>query len=123
MAEFKHFHPDLPPTDHSVLCAEVTVDSDHAEQDVIQALSRYGLIRPKDIRDSLVLDEKFGYPVYDKGFEDARERAQALFGRFGNLHCVGRNAEFRHIETDEDIASAADCLRGIYGADSISLRA
>jgi protoporphyrinogen oxidase len=123
MAEFKHFHPDLPPTDHSVLCAEVTMDSEHAEEDVIRALKRYGLVRRDEILDTKVLDEKFGYPVYDRGFEEARARADALFGRFGNLHCVGRNAEFRHIETDEDIASAAACLRAIYGRDAIRLDA
>jgi protoporphyrinogen oxidase len=117
MAEFKHFHPDLPPTEHSVLCAEVTVDSDHAEEDVIQALERYGLVRRDQIFDSMVLAESCGYPVYDRGFETARDKARALFGRYDNLHCVGRNAEFRHIEIDEDIASAADCLRGVYGED------
>jgi protoporphyrinogen oxidase len=121
MAEFKHFHPHLPPSDHSVLCAEVTVDSDHAKEDVIAALTRYGLIRRDEILDSLVLDERFGYPVYDDGFEAVRDQAQTLFGRFCNLHCVGRNAEFRHIEVDEDIASAIDCLRRIYGADAIRL--
>jgi protoporphyrinogen oxidase len=121
MAEFKHFHPHLPPSDHSVLCAEVTMDSGHAEEDVIAALTRYGLIRRDDILDSLVIAEGCGYPVYDKGFEAARGQAEALFGRFGNLHCVGRNAEFRHIETDEDIASAADCLRRIYGDAAVAL--
>jgi protoporphyrinogen oxidase len=121
MAEFKHFHPHLPATDHSVLCAEVTMDSDHAEADVIAALTRYGLIRRDEILDSLVLEEGCGYPVYDRGFEAARDQAQALFGRYANLHCVGRNAEFRHIETDEDIASAADCLRRIYGTDAVRL--
>jgi protoporphyrinogen oxidase len=121
MAEFKHFHPHLPPSGQSVLCAEVTVPSDHAEEDVIAALTRYGLIRHGEILDSLVIAEGCGYPVYDKGFEAARGQAEALFGRFGNLHCVGRNAEFRHIETDEDIASAAECLRGIYGDDAIQL--
>jgi protoporphyrinogen oxidase len=121
MAEFKHFHPHLPPTDHSVLCAEVTMDSDHAQEDVIAALTRYRLIRRDEILDSLVLEEGFGYPVYDRGFEAARDQAQVLFGRFGNLHCVGRNAEFRHIEVDEDIASASDSLRRIYGAEAVRL--
>ncbi|MCG6941960.1 MAG: FAD-dependent oxidoreductase [Thiohalocapsa sp.] len=122
MAEFQHFHPDLPPRDHSVLCAEVTMDTDRPVADVLEALERYGLVSREEVRDTLVLTEDCGYPVYDKGFEAAREQAQALFGRFDNLHCVGRNAEFRHIETDEDIASAAACLRRIYGDASVVLR-
>ncbi len=123
MAEFKHFHPDLPPSDHSVLCAEVTLDTDRPVEDVLQALERYGLLRRDQVKDTLVLDEGCGYPVYDKGFEAARDQAHALFGRFVNLHCVGRNAEFRHIEVDEDIASAADRLRTIYGANLVRLGA
>lgn len=123
MAEFKHFHPDLPPSDHSVLCAEVTLESEDPEGDVIRALTRYGLVRREDIRDTLVIHEACGYPVYDLGFEAVRAQAQALFARHGNLHCVGRNAEFRHIETDEDIASAAACLRGLYGDDFVRLQA
>lgn len=115
MAEFKHFHPNDPPADHSVLCAEVTMDSDHAEEDVIHALERYRLVRRDEILDTMLLTEQYGYPVYDRSFEAARDRGRALFGRFANLHCVGRNAEFRHIEVDEDVSSAAECLRGIYG--------
>ena len=115
MAEFKHFHPDLPPSDRTVLCAEVTVATETPVEDVIQALERYDLVRRDDILDSMVITEGCGYPVYDLGFEAVKHKAQALFGRFENLHCVGRNAEFRHIETDEDIASAADTLRAIYG--------
>ncbi len=123
MAEFKHFHPDLPHTDRTVLCAEVTVDTQQPVEDVLAALERYQLVRRDEVLDSMVLTEGCGYPVYDRGFEAAKAQAQALFGRFGNLHCVGRNAEFRHIETDEDIASAANCLRGIYGADAVRLGA
>ena len=123
MAEFKHFHPDLPPTDRTVLCAEVTVDTDQPVEDVLRALERYQLVRREEVLDTMVITEGCGYPVYDRGFEAAKEQAQALFGQFANLHCVGRNAEFRHIETDEDIASAADSLRGIYGADAVRLGA
>ncbi len=123
MAEFKHFHPDLPPTDRTVLCAEVTVDTDQPVEDVLRALERYQLVRREEVLDSMVITEGCGYPVYDRGFETARDQAQALFGRFDNLHRVGRNAEFRHIEVDEDVASAADCLRGIYGADRVRLGA
>jgi protoporphyrinogen oxidase len=121
MAEFKHFHPDLPPTDHSVLCAEVTMDSSDPHADVITALERYDLVRRDKIIDSMVLTEDCGYPVYDRHFETARDQGLALIGRFANLHCVGRNAEFRHIEADEDIASAVDCLRGIYGNGFVDL--
>jgi protoporphyrinogen oxidase len=115
MAEFKHFHPDGPETPNSVLCAEVTMETQRPEDDVLAALRRYGLADAADVSDAMVLPERFGYPVYDRGFERARERAQRLFSRYGNLHCVGRNAEFRHIELDEDLTSAMDCVDRVYG--------
>jgi protoporphyrinogen oxidase len=93
------------------------VDTEQPVDDVISALERYNLVRRDEILDTMVLPERCGYPVYDKGFEAGKEQAQALFGRYGNLHLVGRNAEFKHIETDEDIASAAEKLQQIYGSE------
>jgi protoporphyrinogen oxidase len=116
MAEFKHFHPDWAETPNSVLCAEVTVETAQPEENVLSALKRYGLIETGDILDTMVLPERYGYPVYDRGFERVKERAERLFSRFGNLHCVGRNAEFRHIELDEDLVSAMEHVTQVYGA-------
>lgn len=115
MAEFKHFHPDLGDTNNSVLCAEVTVETHTPEEDTLAALKRYGLLDAADVTDTMVLPERHGYPVYDRGFEAAKEKAEALFSRCANLHLVGRNAEFRHIELDEDLGSAMDCLERVYG--------
>jgi protoporphyrinogen oxidase len=115
MAEFKHFHPDWPETPNSVLCAEVTVGTERPEDDVLSALRRYDLLDADDVLDTMVLPERYGYPVYDRGFERVKERADLLFSRYANLHCVGRNAEFRHIEVDEDLLSAIDCVKQLYG--------
>jgi len=68
-----------------------------------------------------VLPERFGYPVYDRDFELATEKAERLFSAFSNLHRVGRNAEFRHIELDEDLESALVQVKGIYGLDDLPL--
>lgn len=115
MAEFKHFHPDLPKGDNSVLCAEVTVDTNSPVEDTLRALKRYDLLDEGDVSDTMVLPEPYGYPVYDRGFEVAKEQAETLFSGYDNLHLVGRNAEFRHIEVDEDLGSAMTCLERIYG--------
>jgi len=115
MAEFKHFHPDLRTTRNSVLCAEVTEETDRPVEDTLDALKRYQMLDEREVDDTLVVPERFGYPVYDRGFEVAKAKADALFFRYGNLHLVGRNAEFRHIELDEDTASAIDCLKHVYG--------
>lgn len=119
MAEFKHFHSDSKARENTVLCAEVTAETADPVRDVMQALKRYELVDESDVKDVLVLPERFGYPVYDKGFERATEQADQLFSRFSNLHLVGRNAEFKHIELDEDLESALRQVREIYGTDAL----
>jgi len=111
MAEFKNFSHEGVPTERTALVAEVTMPTEDPEGDVVAALERYGLVSRSEIRDVLILREEYGYPVYDRGFEQARTAAQSLFARFENLHLVGRNAEFRHIEVDENYASALDLVR------------
>ncbi|MBW1956582.1 MAG: FAD-dependent oxidoreductase [Deltaproteobacteria bacterium] len=115
MAEFKNFHPGEGPEGSTVLCAEVTADTQTPVEDVLGALHRYRLVRKEQIDEILVLKETYAYPVYDRGFEEERTKADAFFSRFTNLHRVGRNAEFRHIELDEDLESALEIVRNIYG--------
>jgi protoporphyrinogen oxidase len=118
LAEFKNFHNGAGPADTTVLCAEVTVPTDTPVEDSMRALERYGVIRRDEVLDTMVLEEKFGYPVYDAGFEVAKAEAESVFGAYRNLHLVGRNAEFRHIELDEDLSSAVATVERIYGAES-----
>jgi protoporphyrinogen oxidase len=113
MAEFRNFHPEIE-SDDTILCAEVTAETDRPVDDVFDALVRYQLVDRAEVDDILVLPEDFGYPVYDRGFEEAKAQAETLFGRFDNLHLVGRNAEFRHIEVDEDLESALAMVRRLY---------
>ncbi len=113
MAEFKNFYPEGFVSSSTVLCAEVTANSDNPIEDVISTLSLYGLVNSSDISDAMVVEEKFGYPIYLKDSEGDRKKARELFSRFENLHIVGRNAEFRHIDVDEDIESAIECVETI----------
>jgi protoporphyrinogen oxidase len=113
MAEFRNFHPEIE-SDDTILCAEVTAETDRPVDDVFDALERYQLVDRAEVDDILVLPEDFGYPVYDRGFEEVKAKAETLFGRFDNLHLVGRNAEFRHIEVDEDLESALAMVRRLY---------
>jgi len=115
MAEFRNFHPDATPSRSTVLCAEVTVETDSPVEDVLAALTRYGLLDRSDVDDALVVNERYGYPIYDRGFEQQAAAADAFFSGFANLHRVGRNAEFRHIELDEDLESALRVTRSVYG--------
>ena len=115
LAEFKNFSNDHTAQDNTVLCAEVTVDTDSPVEDVLRVLESYGLIDRKEVVDTLVLPIRCGYPIYDRGYEAVRHDALAFFSKFENLHLVGRNAEFRHIDADEDFASANHLIDSLYG--------
>ena len=110
MAEFKNFAQPSMATNNTVLCAEVTTQTDNPSENVISALVSYGLIEQQEVKDVLVLEETYGYPIYLKGFDVQRADALNLFGLYQNLHTVGRNAEFRHIDVDEDLESAFLCV-------------
>ena len=113
MSEFKNFADATAPKDCTVLNAEVTVPSDNPLEDVLDALERYDLVDRQEVLDTMLLHERFAYPVYDQAYEKAIEESKEVFGRFGNLHLVGRNAEFRHIEVDEAFASALAMVRSL----------
>jgi len=113
MSEFKNFAHEGAPEDRTALVAEVTIASDDPLDDVLSALERYNLLRREDVLDSMLLQERFAYPVYDRDYEQAMAESQEVFGRFDNLHLVGRNAEFRHIEVDEAFASALAMVRSL----------
>lgn len=115
LAEFKNFSHDHTAPGNTVLCAEVTVDTDSPVEEVLTALERYKLIDRKDVIDTLTIPIRCGYPIYDRGYEAIREGALAFFNGFKNLHLVGRNAEFRHIDADEEFASANHLIHDLYG--------
>ncbi|MGK7394492.1 MAG: FAD-dependent oxidoreductase [Candidatus Cyclobacteriaceae bacterium M3_2C_046] len=106
MAEFKNFSDFDAPKDKTVLCAEVTTATENPVEDVLKAVYDYKLFKPEDLLDTMLLQEKFGYPVYMKDFEKVKDKVKTELGKIENLHLVGRNAEFRHIDVDEDYASA-----------------
>lgn len=120
LAEFKNFSRDHTAHNNTVLCAEVTVDTDSPVDDVLAALERYRLIDRTDVIDTLTVPIKYGYPLYDRGYETIREGALAFFSEFKNLHLVGRNAEFRHIDADEDFASASRLVKSLYGRAGVT---
>lgn len=115
LAEFKNFSDDHSAKNNTVLCAEVTVDTNKPVDKVLEALEKYKLVDRSDVLDSLTVPIKCGYPVYEKGYEAVRENAIKFFDDFVNLHLVGRNAEFRHIDIDEDFASANCLVNRLYG--------
>lgn len=116
MAEFKNFSDIDAPKGKTVLCAEVTCPTEDPVKDVLKAIEMYGLVSPAEVKDTMLIVEKFGYPVYMKGFEEQKQRIQNMLREIPNLHLVGRNAEFRHIDVDEDYESARKLVKELAAA-------
>lgn len=113
MVEFKNMSPVDTPEEQSVLCAEVTQDHPDPAGKVIADLERIGLMRREEVLDSMVVQEKYAYPVYDEVFDRTMQNAQRTLSQYSNLHLVGRAAEFRHREVDDNLVSAIDTVRTI----------
>ncbi|MDP1547600.1 MAG: FAD-dependent oxidoreductase [Anaerolineales bacterium] len=113
MVEFKNMSAVDTPADTSVICAEVTQYHDDVVEKVISDLIKVGMITREDILDTKVIREKFAYPVYDRDYDKVIQNAQDTLGQYSNLHLVGRAAEFRHREVDDNFAAATETIKKI----------
>ncbi|MBP7962321.1 MAG: glycosyltransferase [Caldilineaceae bacterium] len=115
MVEFKNMSPVETPSETTVICAEVTQEHDNVIQRVIDDLARTGLLDPKDVLDSMVLREEYAYPIYRSAYDQILTEAEAAFSRYGNLYVVGRAAEFRHREVDDNFSAAIETIERLAG--------
>ena len=110
VSEFKNFSDHGVPKDKTVLCAEVTMKHSHDNiiEKVIHTLDSVGFIQKEKVIDSLLLNEKFGYPIYNRNYEDQLAVAKDKIEGYSNLFLVGRNATFTHMDIDDNFESAKD---------------
>lgn len=101
LVEFKNLSPLGQPQEKTVLCAEVTSAGNDVVQRVCNDLVRCGLIREQDILDTMLLYERYAYPVFNVGYSEHLSRVRKAIERFDNLYLVGRFAQFQHLELDE----------------------
>lgn len=106
LVEFKNLNPTNSPTDTTVICAEVTQQGNHIEEDVIRDLIRVGLISKSDILDVKLIRSGFGYPVYEVGTEKLIKNIKDHISTYQNIYLLGRAAEFIHREVDDIFAKA-----------------
>ena len=113
LGEFKNFSDYGVPKDKTVLCGEITMD--YPEEQLIERavndFHRIGFLDKSLIADSLLVKEKFGYPIYDLEFMKQVRRAANFFGKYENLYLLGRNAEFQHKEVDDNFGAAVKLVR------------
>ncbi len=106
LVEFKNMSPVDVPVETTVLCAEVTQEHTDVVQRTIDDLVRVGLISREDILDTKVIRENFAYPVYSQNYDKIVQDAESIFSTYRNLHLVGRAAQFRHFEADDNLEAA-----------------
>jgi len=108
VSEFKNFSDYGIPQDKTVLCAEMTMDYPREQiiERVIQDLDNVNFIRKGKVIDALLLDEPFGYPIYNRQYEEQLTVAKAALEGYSNLYFTGRNAVFTHMDIDENFESA-----------------
>lgn len=106
LVEFKNLSAVEQPPHQTVLCAEVTDKQGDVVQRVVDILVHSGLIRPDEILDTMMLNENFGYAVYDLNYAERLAEVEKTLAPFGNLHMLGRSAEYKHLEVDDLYANA-----------------
>ncbi|MCP4284504.1 MAG: glycosyltransferase, partial [Gammaproteobacteria bacterium] len=110
MVEFKNMSEVDTPPETTVVCAEVTQEHENVVERVIEDLVRAGMLTKDEVLDTTVVREPFSYPVYGSTYDHILEDAQQEFKRYANLSIVGRAAEFRHREVDDNLASAIQAV-------------
>jgi len=111
LVEFKNMSPIDTPSERTILCAEVTQQQENMTKKVIDDLEKVNLISRSDILDTKVISENFAYPIYDQFYEKILNDAKKFFAMYKNLYMVGRAAEFRHREVDDNYEAAVDTVQ------------
>ena len=122
LAEFKNLNPLNAPPDTTVICAEVTQQHENVGQKVIEDLVRVGLIKEAEILDMKIIQERFGYPVYEIGIEDKVDKLKEAINHYSDIRLVGRSAEFIHREVDDIFGQAKTVADSVCQQDIIQER-
>jgi protoporphyrinogen oxidase len=101
VAEFKNFSADHNAAGNSVICVEITAQEDFSVENVISELERIGVLNAADVIDTKLIEIPCAYPIYDLNYSEQINLALANFKQHPNIHLLGRNARFSHVDVDE----------------------
>jgi protoporphyrinogen oxidase len=100
VAEFKNFCNN-GPADKTVVCCECTQVDKYSFDGVVADLEVANVLRKEEILDSMTIDIKHAYPIYDLDYENQMKRVENFFADHPNIYHVGRHAQFAHKDVDE----------------------
>ena len=113
MVEFKNMSAFGTPENTTVVCAEVTQEHEDVINKVISDLERTGMLDRNEILHTNATREEYAYPVYNLNYENVLNDTQEKLGKLENLYTVGRAAEFKHREVDDNFAAASQMVSEI----------
>lgn len=115
-----NFSPNHAPQGKTSLCAEITCDDGDATwqarpetlaQQTIEHLANVGLLDPARVEGFFVRRTRWGYPLYQVGYERHLERLRAFVGGFENLATCGRQGEFDYCNMATAMASGLNAAK------------
>ncbi len=117
---FNNFSPSSAPLNRNSLYIEVAysqerpIDKNNIVPRVKEDLKRIGITRPNDkVYAQDINDIKYGYPVYDANYPEAREKALEFLSR-NNIVACGRYGSWRYMSMEDVI------LDGKHVAERVS---
>ncbi len=116
VAEFKNFSTDHHAADNSVICVEVTAQKDFSVENVISELERIGVLNATDVLDTKLIEIPCAYPIYDLKYRDQINLAMTNFRQYPNIHLLGRNARFSHVDVDEVFSAAKQMTKELVAS-------
>lgn len=79
----------------------------------VDNLKRLGLIKKRDVIDSVVIRVPQAYPLFEIGYRNHFDAIHDYLGRFKNLHIAGRSGMFRYYNMDVAIKSGIETAEKI----------
>jgi protoporphyrinogen oxidase len=119
--EPRNFDASLSPGGHTVLCMEGTALGDDPEWSApdgelgrrfVERMASTGLVRPEDVKETVVHRLEHGYPLYDLEYTARLRRIWQALQVVENLIPLGRQGLFQHNNMDHAIYTglrAAKC--------------
>jgi|GEM_PF-737460 len=118
--EPKAMSPEMAPPDMTSLCLEVCCTAGDAvsnmgEEEIasscVASLCGLGVLdSPAQVLDSFVLNMPWAYPIYHKGFENARSCVLGRIAQIPNLITCGRQGIFRYHSMTNEVMETADSI-------------
>ena len=110
--EFTTWSKKMSPKGKTALCLDITCfegdetwkkTNQSLVQECINSSVKVGLIKEREVKDSLVIRVKDAYPFYDLDYKSKLKEIVQFIEEKDNIHCLGRTGIFRYNNSDGSI--------------------